>query len=106
MKNVSISIAFSNHFFVDNDEAPFRAKWTNAYIDIPYAKRDCNLARRFFQREYNVLEENIYEITNTSWLETRNRFNQFEKMLADNADKHKVLCIHVYAGHGVLFKGM
>ena len=107
MKNVSASIHESYSFpLIDNDNAPFRAKWKNAYGDIPYARRDCDLASRFFQREYNVLEEDIYEISNTTFRETKRKFKEFEDMLKATVGKNKVLCIHVYAGHGVLFRGM
>ena len=54
-----------NFNFLDNNEAPFRTQYSQAFIDIPYASRDCDKVRSFFQREYNVLNEDVFEITDT-----------------------------------------
>ena len=41
-----------------------------AYVDIPFAKRDVDLARSHFMKEYNVLSEDIYEIYDKNWAGT------------------------------------
>ena len=49
---------------LDNSDAPLYAMFEQGYIDIPFAKRDCDYAKNFFQREYNVLEDDIIEMHN------------------------------------------
>ena len=82
-------------------------KFKQVYCDIPFAKRDCQLARRFFQKHYNVLAEDIIEVVDTSFKETQAKYAQLEAMIkAEQANNKKVLVIHVLAGHGVQLDGM
>ena len=72
-----------------------------AYIDIPYASRDCEKVRSFFQREYNVLNEDVFEITDTNTSDTKILIREFHARLEESKKQSKnILCIHVYAGHG------
>ena len=74
-------------------------KFSQAYVDVPFTKYEVKLAKRHFQREYNVLTEDIYEMFDTDFAETTRRQKEFIKRL--ETDKRKLLCIHVYAGHSV-----
>ena len=68
---------------LDNEEGPFHAKFEQAYIDIPFAKRDCDYAKSFFQREYNVRDEDIIELHDASSNEVKATFFlKLHKMLA------------------------
>ena len=80
LKNVSTDTQ-TKLDFLDNNEVPFRTQYEQALIDIPYASRDCEKVRNFFQREYNVLNEDIFEITDTNASETKKLIEEFEARL-------------------------
>ena len=76
-------------------------QFKQAYIDIPYSERDIELAKSHFQREYNVFDEDIIEVRDGSMSNTNKKWMDLYKRLKEYGKQGlKVLCIHVFAGHG------
>ena len=72
---------------LENESSPFYSKFKQAYIDIPFAKRDVDLARSHFQKEYNVPNEDIFAIYDLNMKETRDEMNKFKKVLEEERKK-------------------
>ena len=74
-----------------------------AYQDLPFSVMDCNDARSFFQKEYNVLDDDVITLSDESFDVCT---KAYDKLLNQSRqDKKQSLIVHVLCGHSVQVEG-
>ena len=70
-----------------------------AYPNVPQALDDCEFAKSFFQKNFMVKSEDIFEMKNCTKAECRKQYMLLVKRLVNNPNVNH-LVFHVFAGHG------